>query len=71
MLQITIYTTDTCPKCRILKKKLKEKNISFLEETDVNKMLKLDILAVPQMTVDNGELMNFEQAIQWVNKQGV
>lgn len=68
-MQITIYTTNTCPKCQILKKKLKEKNISFLEETDVNKMLELDILAVPQMTVDNGELMNFEQAVQWVNKQ--
>jgi glutaredoxin len=68
-LQITIYTTNTCPKCQILKKKLKEKNISFLEETDVNKMLELDILAVPQMTVDNGKLMNFEQAVQWVNKQ--
>lgn len=69
MLQITVYTTNTCPKCQILKKKLKEKNISFLEETDVNKMLELDILAVPQMAVDNGELMNFEQAVQWVNKQ--
>jgi glutaredoxin len=68
-LQITIYTTNTCPKCQSLKKKLKEKNISFLEETDVNKMLELDILAVPQMTVDNGKLMNFEQAVQWVNKQ--
>jgi glutaredoxin len=68
-LQITIYTTNTCPKCQILKKKLKEKNIPFLEETDVNKMLELDILAVPQMKVDNGKLMNFEQAVQWVNKQ--
>jgi glutaredoxin len=68
-LQITIYTTNTCPKCQILKKKLKEKNIPFLEETDVNKMLELDILAVPQMKVDNSKLMNFEQAVQWVNKQ--
>lgn len=68
-MQITIYTTNTCPKCQILKKKLKEKNIPFLEETDVNKMLELDILAVPQMKIDNGKLMNFEQAVQWVNKQ--
>lgn len=68
-MQIIIYTTNTCPKCQILKKKLKEKNISFLEETDVNKMLELDILAVPQMKVDNSKLMNFEQAVQWVNKQ--
>lgn len=68
-MQITIYTTNTCPKCQILKKKLKEKNIPFLEETDVNKMLELDILAVPQMKVDNSKLMNFEQAVQWVNKQ--
>lgn len=70
-MQITIYTTNTCPKCQILKKKLKEKNIPFLEETDVNKMLELDILAVPQMKVDNSKLMNFEQAVQWVNKQEV
>ena len=68
-MQITIYTTNTCPKCQVLKKKLKDKNIPFLEETDVNKMLELDILAVPQMKVDNGKLMNFEQAVQWVNKQ--
>lgn len=66
---ITIYTTNTCPKCKILKKKLSDKNISFLEEQDVNKMIELDIMSVPKLQIDNGSLMDFEEAVQWVNLQ--
>lgn len=66
---ITIYTTNTCPKCKILKKKLADKNISFSEEQDVNKMMELDIMSVPKLQIDNGSLMNFEEAVQWVNLQ--
>jgi len=31
-LQVTIYTTATCPYCRMLKTHLTEKNISFVEK---------------------------------------
>lgn len=66
---ITVYTTSTCPKCKILKKKLAEKHISFLEEQDVNKMMELDIMSVPKLQVDNELLMDFEEAVRWVNLQ--
>lgn len=68
---ITVYTTNTCPKCKILKKKLSEKHISFLEEQDVNKMMELDIMSVPKLQIDNESLLDFEEAVRWVNKQGV
>lgn len=66
---ITVYTTNTCPKCKILKKKLAEKNILFSEEQDVSKMMELDIMSVPKLQVDNEPLMDFEEAVQWVNLQ--
>jgi glutaredoxin len=31
-MQITIYTTSTCPNCQILKELLKSKNLPFKEE---------------------------------------
>ena len=31
-MQITIYSTTTCPYCKMLKKYLTEKNISFTEK---------------------------------------
>ena len=65
---ITIYTTATCPKCRILKKKLEDKNIPYVEFTDEEEMQRMGILAVPLMSVD-GELMDFVKAIQYVNER--
>lgn len=32
MPQVTVYTTTTCPYCKMLKDYLKEKNISFSEK---------------------------------------
>lgn len=65
---ITIYTTETCPKCRILKKKLEEKGIEYEEFTDEAEMQRMGILSVPVMTVD-GKVMDFLQAVQYVNER--
>ena len=65
---ITIYTTETCPRCGILKTKLQNKNIEYTENHDMNDMKKLGIMSVPYMMVD-GQLMDFGEAISWVNKQ--
>ena len=65
---ITIYTTETCPKCRILKKKLEEKGIEYEEFTDEAEMQRMGILSVPVMTVD-GRVMDFPQAVQYVNER--
>lgn len=65
---ITIYTTETCPKCRILKKKLEEKGIEYEEFTDEAEMQRMGILSVPVMTVD-GKVMDFPQAVQYVNER--
>ena len=65
---VKIYTTSTCPKCKILKKKMESKNIDFEEITDMEAMMALGFLSVPWLEVD-GELMDFNEANTWINTQ--
>lgn len=64
---VKLYTTN-CPKCRILEKKLSEKNIEYITETNVETMISLGMKTSPNLEVD-GEIMDFTKAVQWVNNQ--
>lgn len=63
---ITIYKTESCPKCHVLKTKLDEKGIEYKECVDLDEMRELGIMSVPQLKND-GELMDFMTALAWVN----
>jgi glutaredoxin len=63
---VTIYRTETCPRCHVLKAKLESKGIEYTENTNENEMQQLGIMSVPQLEKD-GELLNFVEAIAWVN----
>ena len=65
---ITIYTTDTCPKCKILKKKLEGKKIDYKEVSDIEVLKSLDIYEVPVVEID-GNYLEFNEANNWVNNQ--
>ena len=46
-MQVTIYTTATCPYCRMLKTHLTEKNISFVEKlVDQDETAKTEMASV-------------------------
>ena len=62
-----ILYTQSCPKCKILEKKLKDKNIEYIEFTDVNEMIKMGFTNVPMLEVD-GEIMDFATANKWINE---
>ena len=66
---VKIYTTDTCPRCKVLKVKMDAKGIPYESITDVNEIQKLGIMSVPYMQVDDGELMDFATANAWINEQ--
>jgi glutaredoxin len=66
---VKIYTTDTCPRCKVLKVKMDKKGIPYESITDVKEIQKLGIMSVPYMQVDNGELMDFATANTWINNQ--
>lgn len=64
---VTLYSTH-CPKCVIIEKKLAQKNIEYKENNDIDKMLEMGLQSVPWLEVD-GQLMDFNQAIKWINEQ--
>lgn len=68
MNDIYILYSTGCPKCEVLKKKLAEKGVQYTENNSVDEMLKLGIEAVPVLKV-NDRLLDFKEAIDWVNKQ--
>ena len=65
--EIILYSTD-CPRCKILKNKLKDKNISYIEKNSVDEMISLGITQVPVLSVD-GQMYEFSQAVKWINER--
>ena len=66
-MNIILYSTH-CPKCEVLEKKLKSKNIIYTEVNDVNVMLEKGFTQVPILECD-GILMDFKKANDWINQQ--
>lgn len=66
-MEIIFYSTH-CPKCKILETKMKNKNINYTEDNDVNSMLAKGIKSAPYLEID-GELYDFKKAVEWVNNK--
>lgn len=62
---VTLYSTG-CSKCVVLKKKLDEKGIEYLENNDVDAMIEKGLNELPVLEVD-GELYPFREAVNWIN----
>lgn len=63
-MNIILYTTH-CPKCTVIEKKLKAKNISYTEVDDVETMQALGFHSLPVLKVDD-KVLNFQQAYKWI-----
>lgn len=64
---IEVYSTQTCPRCKLLKERLNSKNIAFKENEDEKEMLKLGFTSVPMVRTEDDKLLDFGQAISWIN----
>lgn len=64
---VKLYSTH-CPKCNILEKKLKDKNINYEEINDLDLMISLGFTQTPMLEVDN-EIMDFKRANNWINNK--
>lgn len=64
---ITVYTKENCPKCKILKQKLKQKGVEYKEESNVDLLLAMGIDFLPVLQVDDEPLLNYKQAVEYVN----
>ena len=69
MESVFVYTIG-CPQCNILEKKLTQKGIVYNAITDEAIFDELHIERFPMMSVNGGPLMNYKQAIAWINERG-
>ena len=63
---IKLYSTG-CPKCKVLVKKLAEKNIQSEECNDTEIMKEKGIQFLPVLEID-GDLLDFKQATEWIGR---
>lgn len=61
---ITLYSTN-CPKCRVIEKKLAQKDIQYITVTDIEEMKRLGFTSAPVLEVD-GKILNFGDANRWI-----
>lgn len=66
-MEVILFSTH-CPKCMVLEKKLKQKNIVYEEVNDVEIMQEKGYITLPVLEV-NGEVMDFKTASDWINRQ--
>lgn len=64
---IVLYSTG-CPKCNVLKEKLKTANIEYTEVSEVDAIVAKGIDTVPVLEVD-GVQMNFSAANEWIKSR--
>ncbi len=62
---VTLYSTG-CPRCTILKKKMDSKGIKYETISDVDLMQEKGFTELPMLEI-NGSIMNFKDAISWIN----
>lgn len=65
IMDLKLYSTG-CPKCKVLKAKLDQKNLDYEVISDEDLMIEKGMMSVPQLEVD-GKMLLFKEAIDWIN----
>ena len=63
---MTVYSTPNCPQCNFLKGKMVEKKMDFTTVYDEEAMRSKGIASVPVLEMDDGRLLDFREALQFV-----
>jgi hypothetical protein len=66
-MNIVLHSTK-CPKCNVLETKLKQKNINFEENNNVELMVEKGFSMAPVLEVD-GVAYDFKEAVKWIGEQ--
>jgi hypothetical protein len=53
----------------VLEVKLKQKNIEFEENTNIEEMTAKGFKEAPKIELEDGTVMDFKQAVDWIKEQ--
>lgn len=68
MEKVILWSTH-CPRCKVLELKLKQKNIVFEENTDVEQMKAKGFKEAPKLELADGTVMDFKDAVDWIKER--
>lgn len=63
---VYLYTLPLCPKCKVLKKKLEQQNIEYIEIVNSEDLTIEGIVDFPVLETLNGIRYSFEEAVEWL-----
>lgn len=66
-MNIVLYSTN-CPKCKVLKTKLEQNNIEFIENNDIELMAQKGFTTAPMLEIDS-VVYNFKEAVAWIGER--
>lgn len=64
---MVVFYSTSCPRCKVLRAKLDEAKVEYIECGDVDKMRALGIDEVPVLGVED-TLYGFADAMAWIKK---
>lgn len=68
-MNVILYTTPSCGICRMVKIKLQQKEINYVEKDAENIADKLDVQSAPILQIDNIFLTTPTDIVSWINNQ--
>lgn len=69
-MKVTLYGVHGCPMCAALGELLKHHNIEFVKNEDTEYMIAEGFESIPMIEFDNGERLNYGEALQFLNNLG-
>lgn len=66
-MQITLYSSPTCPKCKVIEAKFKKKNIEVIKEIDEDVIMGKGLKSIPWVQLQDGSMLDFKAANDWIN----
>lgn len=70
MNKITLYTSDTCHRCKIVKELFDIHSVEYDEVTDRELILSMDVEGVPVLEVDGKIIDDWVSVLSWLKQNG-
>lgn len=70
MNKVILYSTPTCPKCKVIEIKLNQLGYEVERHMDINELESLGLKSVPWVKYEDLPLMDFGKATKWIKTLG-
>ena len=63
-----VYSSTTCPNCRMIKSKLTKLGIEYTVNENMDEMRTLGIKGIPSIQLDDGTILDYAATIKYVKE---